>query len=65
MRLRCRAAPPTYSRPARRAESRELCLSCPTEHEPVLAAELVDAARPAAGADRGRLHLRRRRPRAR
>ena len=32
----------------------------PTEHKPVLAAELVELLAPAAGPDRGRLHLRRR-----
>ena len=36
----------------------------PIDHEPVLAAELVDLLAPEPGPDRRRLHLRRRRPRA-
>ena len=48
------AGPPVNRRPS----------YMPTEHEPVLAAELVELLAPEAGADRRRLHLRRRRPRA-
>ena len=51
-------------RPGRQPDDRATLLYMPTEHEPVLAAELIELLAPAAGADRGRLHLRRRRPRA-
>ena len=58
-----RAHMPIARAPAVR-EHRATLVYMPTEHEPVLAAELVELLAPRAGPDRRRLHLRRRRPRA-